>query len=271
MTFQTLYRPKNLTHEIFKTIEAFCFPEEPIHDIKQFMQWITGDFWAVFDDNELIGYSYLKLKAELAWIARIAVLPNYRNKGIGSKLMEIMIDYSQRNNRPKIILNVRQDNSSAICLYRKYGFIKSDVRYQYIVPIKRFLKLDHQSSYKLAIAVPITEVDASLIPPFSEEWRDLDSIHNPPDNYVLIFRSKRGEVVGYCRLNPDFPGCHPFVVERVTVNRLSDILFSLKPYLKAEKQELKLTFSDKDLADVCEQLNFKLHYKLFKMEKEMVL
>lgn len=261
-----MYRPENLTYEIFKTVEALCFPEEPIA-IKLFQEWVTRDFWAVYDDNELIGYSYLRLKTELGWIARIAFIPNYRNKGIGSKLMEIMINYCLTYNLPKIILNVQQDNPSAIRLYQKYGFIKTDVRYQYIVPIKRFLNPEHQSSSNRITAAPITEVDESLIPPFSEEWRDLDSLHNPPDNYVLIFRTKGGEGVGYCRLNPDFPGCHPFVVKRVSVNRLSDILYSLKKYLIPEKEELKLTFSDKDLATVCEQLNFKLNYKLFKMEK----
>jgi len=266
--FQIVYRPKILDYEIFKPIEDLCFSEEPI-DIKLFQEWITKDFWAALDDNKLIGYSYLKLKPDLARIARIAVVPNYRNKGIGSKLMGIMIDYCQANNRPKIILNVRQDNPSAIRLYQKYGFIKSEVSYQYIVPIKRFLNSFRQSPSKMVTAAPITDVDVSLIPPFSEEWRDLDSIHNPPDNYVLIFMTKRGQVVGYCRLNPDFPGCYPFVVNGVTVSKLSDILFSLKTYLNPEKKELKLTFSDKDLADVCEQLDFKLNYKLFKMEKEL--
>lgn len=185
--------------------------------------------------------------------------------------METMIDYSQTNNRPKIILNVQQDNPSAIRLYKKYGFTKAKSSCQYIVPIKRFINSDHQSPSKLITAVPITDVDVSLIPPFSEEWRDLESLHKPPNNFVLIFSTEGEKVVGYCRLNPDFPGCYPFVVNRFTVNRLSNILPSLKMYLNPEKQELKLTFSDKDLADVCAQLNFKLNYMLFKMKKEMAL
>lgn len=78
-------------------------------------------------DNNIVGYlSYCKVYDELE-ISSIAVLPEYRNKGIATLLMEEMI----KINFSKAFLEVRKSNISAINLYKKFGFELINVRKNY--------------------------------------------------------------------------------------------------------------------------------------------
>lgn len=56
------------------------------------------------------------------YISNIAVYPEYRRKGIGTKLIS-WIEKEARNNKIKrLVLDVEKENSGAIRLYRKLGF-----------------------------------------------------------------------------------------------------------------------------------------------------
>ncbi len=78
-------------------------------------------------DDEIVGDGSLgglprrmSHRAELG----ISVKKAYWNKGIGSMLMQKLIDYAKAHDIEIINLEVRSDNAGAIHLYRKYGFRK---------------------------------------------------------------------------------------------------------------------------------------------------
>ncbi len=52
----------------------------------------------------------------------IAILPEYRGKGIGKKLLEKIIDVGREKGFCKITLEVRHDNINAQKLYKSLGF-----------------------------------------------------------------------------------------------------------------------------------------------------
>ncbi len=54
----------------------------------------------------------------------IVILKEYWHRGIGSALMERMIDFSKRAGLEVLYLEVRSDNVAAVKLYEKYGFTK---------------------------------------------------------------------------------------------------------------------------------------------------
>ncbi|MCX7987139.1 MAG: GNAT family N-acetyltransferase [Bacteroidales bacterium] len=56
----------------------------------------------------------------------IAVLSEYRGRGIGQKLLEKVIDIARKHNYCKITLEVRHDNVVAQKLYQKLGFANSE-------------------------------------------------------------------------------------------------------------------------------------------------
>ena len=61
----------------------------------------------------------------------IYVLKEYRNRGIASSLMEFMINEGKKKKIINITLEVREDNTNAINLYKKYGFTEKAIRNNY--------------------------------------------------------------------------------------------------------------------------------------------
>ncbi len=52
-------------------------------------------------------------------IGRVAVLPEWRLKHIGTAILEMLVDYARSQNYPKVELNAQVQ---AIPVYRKFGF-----------------------------------------------------------------------------------------------------------------------------------------------------
>ena len=70
--------------------------------------------------NRIDRYSH---RAELS----ITVLRDYWGRGIGNRLMQLMIDFAKETKCEIIYLETRSDNVSAISLYKKFGFEKIGV------------------------------------------------------------------------------------------------------------------------------------------------
>lgn len=66
-------------------------------------------------------------RAELS----ITVLREYWGQGIGTALMENLIDFSKEAGYKSIYLDVRSDNERAIYLYKKFGFKRLGVYHNY--------------------------------------------------------------------------------------------------------------------------------------------
>ena len=87
-----IYRPEDLSFDTFHALDRECFPKEPVKQ-DMFDGFISNDFWAAYNDDTLVGFSYLRVNPELAWIARIGVAAAARGRGIGTRLMGAMIDH----------------------------------------------------------------------------------------------------------------------------------------------------------------------------------
>lgn len=74
----------------------------------------------------------------------MGLLPDYRGKGLGSKLLSAVLDHSKIFGLEKIELHVYTSNTSAINLYKKFGFEEEGL-------IKRYRKLDDQYFVCLAM------------------------------------------------------------------------------------------------------------------------
>ena len=67
------------------------------------------------------GYGFVDEKTpELA----IAVVPNARGKGVGSALLDALLDRARSNGYPAVSLSVDKRNSSAIHVYEQHGFAR---------------------------------------------------------------------------------------------------------------------------------------------------
>ena len=83
------------------------------------------------EDGKIVGMYDIWVTFEIAQIANIAVDHSCRGKGIGSKMMDALIDYANAKQCENISLEVRVTNQTAIALYEKYDFMISHTRKQY--------------------------------------------------------------------------------------------------------------------------------------------
>lgn len=67
------------------------------------------------------GFSTFKAK-ETVNIHDLAVLPEYRNRGVGSVLLNAVEDFARMLGACKVTLEVRESNQAAERLYRRKGF-----------------------------------------------------------------------------------------------------------------------------------------------------
>lgn len=72
------------------------------------------------DENKIVGYCGFWRVADEGQVMNIAVLPEYRRRGIAAMLIECMINAAE--NLEQLVLEVRESNIGAIRLYEKFGF-----------------------------------------------------------------------------------------------------------------------------------------------------
>jgi ribosomal protein S18 acetylase RimI-like enzyme len=73
-------------------------------------------------DGTVIGLGMLGLRDNQSWITRLGVLPHGRRKGVGSAILEALLDTSRRNQVQTVWLEVIKGNLPAHELFIKYHF-----------------------------------------------------------------------------------------------------------------------------------------------------
>ena len=80
-------------------------------------------FFAELEGNIIGTVALMPTKNKLVFeLTKMAVKPEYRNRGIGKKLLKKCIDYSKSNSFSSIILYSNKKLNNAIHLYRNFGF-----------------------------------------------------------------------------------------------------------------------------------------------------
>ena len=82
---------------------------------------------AVFE-KDVVGYISMQHIIDEGYIANLAVLPDYRRKGIARALLLKLVDYANKQNLVFLTLEVRKSNSAAIDLYKSLGFANEGER-----------------------------------------------------------------------------------------------------------------------------------------------
>lgn len=82
-------------------------------------------------DGVVIGYAGVWIILDEGHITNIAVHPDYRGMGVGSKIVEALVRTSKREGATALTLEVRKTNTVAQNLYRRYGFEPVGIRPKY--------------------------------------------------------------------------------------------------------------------------------------------
>jgi ribosomal-protein-alanine N-acetyltransferase len=79
-------------------------------------------FYVAELDGELVAYAGFWVEGSKAHIAKLAVHPDCRRRGIASMVLERLLDQARRLGLPEAYLEVRKSNQAAQELYQRFGF-----------------------------------------------------------------------------------------------------------------------------------------------------
>ena len=99
----------------------------------------------VKDENKIIGVLLFSHKYNM--ICCLAVSPNYRNQGIGSKLLVYALDKLDRT-RIITVSTFREEDDKGMApraLYKKYGFIADELIEEFGYPNQKFILYPNSS------------------------------------------------------------------------------------------------------------------------------
>ena len=99
-----------------------------------FRDCLLAGYYAVIiqrEDAALDGYAIMSLAAGEAHLLNLCIHPSLRRQGMGSYLLEHILDRAARIGAERIYLEVRPSNHAAILLYGRAGFVEIGRRRDY--------------------------------------------------------------------------------------------------------------------------------------------
>jgi len=128
---------KNDESQIYSLCKK-CFSDQEAIEVVESL-FDIDDFFVIekSKDNEIIGLVAFGLYSlHIGHIMILAVHPNYQNKGIGTLLLEKVVNDLQKQHVRNIRLEVRTTNLNAIKFYEKHNFRIVDTLEQYYADLE---------------------------------------------------------------------------------------------------------------------------------------
>lgn len=91
----------------------------------------TRIYLVVTEDGGVVGFGGLMLAGDDAHITTLGVAPEARHRGLGSRLLLILVERALDSGSRHLTLEVRASNTNARRLYERFGFAEVGKRYGY--------------------------------------------------------------------------------------------------------------------------------------------
>lgn len=137
---------KMLFYESMKEINRF-YDDNGNIDLKNVERYLnkSGNFSKIFkqrkwflaeEDGKIVGFIDGKIKKKdeffherkVGAIYHLFIEEEYRNRGIGTELIKVFVDWLKKSKIILIELNVSPKNEAAVKLYNNLGFKESDIQ-----------------------------------------------------------------------------------------------------------------------------------------------
>lgn len=107
--------------ELIAEIERSCFATPWTAEQVKSSDDSTVFFLARVDEK-VVGYGGMYTVLDEGYVTNIGVLPEFRRRGIGAKIVNQLINFSKEKTLSFLSLEVRVSNMAAINLYKSFGF-----------------------------------------------------------------------------------------------------------------------------------------------------
>lgn len=110
--------------------------------LKKELEDLNSKYIVIKKDKEILGFAGIWKSPVDCQITNIVVKKTCRKQGIGSLLLERLIEIAKNTDFEVIGLEVNENNISAIKLYEKYGFQRVGIRKKYYNNIDNAILMD---------------------------------------------------------------------------------------------------------------------------------
>ena len=107
----------------------------PKHPSFCMQEWVEADFargeryFILEDESQPVGcVAFERPSSDLAYLNRLSVLPEYRHRGIGSRLVEYIVELARASQVQSISIGVIGEHEELQRWYRKRGFADGDTK-----------------------------------------------------------------------------------------------------------------------------------------------
>ena len=102
------------------TADAFSATVPGPHDIRA--RWDEGPVWIALRGNEIVGTVAAVPKGRSVYIRSMAIPPNARGRGLGTRLLDRVERFARRQGAVRLFLSTTPSLDDAIRLYERAGF-----------------------------------------------------------------------------------------------------------------------------------------------------
>ena len=128
-----IYRADDRHYDQMFEIHKECFLDEAMHE-GLFMEEVEGEsrvYFVALDGDKVVGYAGAWNTGTDYSIISVAVSGEYRKNGIAVRLLNRLVADAKKKEIYSVSLEVSEKNIPAINLYKKLGFITTNVRKSY--------------------------------------------------------------------------------------------------------------------------------------------
>lgn len=147
-------------------IEKVCFGKEA-WTVNNLVAEFNNEFSHMFaerDGDKIVGYVCMRVMYEEAQICNVAVLPEYRRRGIATRLLERVAEYAAEQGCERCELEVNTANTPTVELYKKCGYEIAGTRPNFYRRSKRFPSRDAYTMIYRFDQAQVCSVDSATDP-----------------------------------------------------------------------------------------------------------
>ena len=201
-----------------------------------------------FKDDVLIGYTLngfgLWNGKQTAYDGGTGVIPNYRRMGIGKSMFEFLLPKLREIGVEQMLLEVIINNTKAVNLYRKLGFLESR-RLLFFVQTDE-IKSEIQNEFEIR---QVENLDLNHIRTFWDKetsWQfSIEAVNRKLSPKILFGAFKGGKCIGYSILYPSTGTISQIAIDKEFRRKkiATNLLAEMQKYIK---KDVQLRFSNVD-------------------------
>lgn len=230
-----------------------------------------------FEGDELVGFVLNGVRnwngEKTIYDLGTAVIPECRKKGVTSSLLELVNNLCIEKNIKKYQLEVIQNNTDAVSLYKKQGFEVIRELNCYCTE-SRMNKSEKPVKWKLHHAEQILEEQWEIIQNFwnyPPSWQNsIDSVCVVGDSFFYTLAEKDGELIGYGIVEKTRGDIVQLAVKKEYRRKgvAADILYDLQNQINTEKMTIvNVDGRDEALNTFLGKMGWKLYVTQYEMER----